>query len=76
MLWEIQENKTQRNRKQNGSVNKIQQIQILVVKVQLLIGEKVMEQNHNYITERSFLPNAKKKRTAVRSLKNDLVKTI
>lgn len=39
MLWEIQENKTQRNRKQNGSVNKIQQIQILVVKVQLLIGE-------------------------------------
>lgn len=37
MLWEIWESKTQRNRKQNDSINKIQPVQIVVVEVQLLI---------------------------------------
>lgn len=40
MLWEIQENKMRRNRKLNDFINKILQIQSLIVKAQLLIGEK------------------------------------
>lgn len=49
MPWEIQQNKTRRKGKQNDAVSKIQWIGIRVVKALLPIGEKVKEQNHNWI---------------------------